>query len=113
VGTQPHLDWDASHFPRARRVAYAIVDVVSRYWIGYLLSAEQTSTQVQLLFSQALADQGLLGADGTPSAGGDGLVLVAWSDNGAEMTSTDTRQFMGLMTIAQHHGRPGTPTDQG
>ena len=26
--------WDASRFPRARRVAYAIVDVVTRSWIG-------------------------------------------------------------------------------
>jgi putative transposase len=28
------------------------------------------------------------------------------------MTSTDTREFMALMAIAQHHGRPSTPTDQ-
>ena len=28
------------------------------------------------------------------------------------MTAIDTRQFMALMAIAQHHGRPGTPTDQ-
>jgi putative transposase len=28
------------------------------------------------------------------------------------MTATDTRQFMALMAITQHHGRPGTPTDQ-
>ena len=28
------------------------------------------------------------------------------------MTATDTRQFMALMAIAQHHGRPSTPTDQ-
>jgi transposase InsO family protein len=28
------------------------------------------------------------------------------------MTAIDTRQFMALMTIAQHHGRPRTPTDQ-
>ena len=28
------------------------------------------------------------------------------------MTATDTRAFMALMTIVQHHGRPGTPTDQ-
>jgi transposase InsO family protein len=40
-------------------------------------------------------------------------ILVAWSDNGTEMTATHTRQFMALMAIAQHHGRPGTPTDQG
>ena len=105
--------WDASHFPRARRVAYAIVDVVTRYWIAYLLSGEQSSTQAQLLFARALEDQGLLGADGQPNAGAhDGPILVAWSDNGAEMTAHDTRAFMALMTIAQHHGRPGTPTDQ-
>jgi putative transposase len=104
--------WDATHFTRARRVAYAIVDVVTRYWIGYLLTVEQTTTQVQLLFSDALAGQGLLGPDGTPAGDGGGPILVAWSDNGAEMTATDTRAFMALMTIAQHHGRPGTPTDQ-
>jgi len=114
--------WDASHFTRARRVAYAIVDVVTRYWIGYLLTTEQSSTQVQLLFARALEDQGLLdpatgellGPDGAPLEPDEDRapVLVAWSDNGPEMTAADTRQFMALMAIAQHHGRPGTPTDQ-
>ena len=114
--------YDASHFTRARRVAYAIVDVVTRYWIGYLLTSEMTSTQVQVLFHTALEDQGLLdpatgellGPDGRPLARGDdsGPVLVAWSDNGPEMTSADTREFMALLAIAQHHGRPSTPTDQ-
>jgi putative transposase len=105
--------WDASHFTRAKRVAYAIVDVVARYWIGYLLITEQTPTQVQLLFASALQDQGLLGQDGLPpNREPDGPILVAWSDNGSEMTAIDTRQFMALMAIAQHHGRPGTPTDQ-
>src|SRR5206468_4795407 len=95
-------------------VAYAIVDVVPGYWMGYLVPTEQPHTQVQLLFARALEDQGLLGADGLPPDHGpeDPPILVAWSDNGTEMTATDTRQFMALMTIAQHHGRPGTPTDQ-
>jgi len=67
---------------------------------------------VQLLFARALEDQGLLGADGLPLRDDDqdGPILVAC--NGAEMTAIDTRQFMALMAIAQHHGRPGTPTDQ-
>ena len=105
--------WDASHFTRAKRVAYAIVDVVTRYWIGYLLTTEQTTTQAQLLFARALEDQGLLGADGLPpTRPEDPPILVAWSDNGSEMTAIDTRQFMALMAITQHHGRPGTPTDQ-
>lgn len=105
--------WDATDFTRAKRVAYAILDVVTRYWIGYLLSSEQTSTQAQLLFARALEDQDLLDSEGLPPAAEDGLpILVAWSDNGSEMTATDTRQFMALMAITQHHGRPGTPTDQ-
>ena len=105
--------WDATHFTACKRIAYAIVDVVTRYWIGYLLTTEQTHTQAQLLFAQALEDQGLLGEDGLPpDRDGGGSILVAWSDNGPEMTAVDTRQFMALMTIAQHHGRPGTPTDQ-
>ncbi len=95
--------WDASHFTRAGRVASAIVDVVTRYWIGYLLSGEQTSTQAQLLFARALEDQRLLAADRTPqtAVGEDGLPVAI-----------DTRKFMALMAITQHHGRPGTPTDQ-
>jgi transposase InsO family protein len=105
--------WDASHFPRARRVAYAIVDVVTRYWIGYLLTSERSSIQARLLFARALEDERLIGDAGTPPPSDDGLpILVAWSDNGAEMTARDTREFMALMTIVQHHGRPGTPTDQ-
>ena len=112
AGTAPRSD-PYTHFTRAKRVAYAIVDVVTRYWIGYLLSSEQTHTQAQLLFARALEDQRLLGPDGLPpDRDGGGPILVAWSDNGAEMTAIDTRQFMALMAIAQHHGRPGTPTDQ-
>ena len=67
-----------------------------------------------MLFARALEDQDLLGPDGLPlrNEDEDGPILVAWSDNGSEMKSIDTRQFMALMAIAQHHGRPGTPTDQ-
>ncbi len=106
--------WDASHFTHCKRVAYAIVDVVTRYWIGYLLTTEQTTTQVQLLFARALEDQGLLGPDGLPpDRDGEGPILVAWSDNGSEMKAIDTRQFMALdgdrpaPRPARHPDRPG------
>jgi putative transposase len=106
--------WDATHFTRCKRHVYAIVDVVSRYWIGWLSSSEQSVTQVQLLFTDALENQGLLGADGRPIREGtrEQPALIAWSDNGPEMTAGDTRTFMALMAILQHHGRPHTPTDQ-
>ena len=100
-----------SHFTRAKRVAYAIVDVVTRYWIGYLLTSEQTHTQVQLLFASALEDQGLLGPTGVRARRAGRSGPGAWSDNGSEMKAIDTRQFMALMAIAQHTaGRERRPT---
>ena len=39
-------------------------------------------------------------------------MLLAISDNGPQMTSGSTREFMALCAIHQHFGRPGTPTDQ-
>jgi len=42
----------------------------------------------------------------------DQPVLLAVSDNGAQMTSGSTREFMALHAIATHFGRPGVPTDQ-
>ena len=45
--------WNVTHFPRSRRAAFAIVDVVSRRWIDTLVSTEETSTQVRVLFDQA------------------------------------------------------------
>ena len=115
MGAEPNLDLGLLALHAAKRVAYAIVDVVTRYWIGYLLTTEQTHTQAQLLFARALEDQGLLGPDGLPPDRDpeDPPILVAWSDNGSEMTAIDTRQFMALMAIAQHHGRPGTPDRPG
>jgi len=57
-------------------VTYAIVDVVTRYWIGYLLSSEQTSTQAQPLFAHALEDQ--QGAEGGGAAPGRLPVIGSW-----------------------------------
>jgi putative transposase len=109
--------WDVTHFTRAKRCVFAIVDMVSRYWIATLVSVEETSTQVRVVFDTALVDQGLdtlltddrldLDVDDP-----DRPILVAVSDNGPPMTSHDTRAYMVLMAIAQHHGRPHTPTDQ-
>ncbi len=109
--------WDATHFTRARRSVFAIVDVVSRYWVGTHVCAEESSTQVQLLFADALEAEGLLDLL-TPERLDLEVddprrpILLAWSDNGPQMTSGSTREFMALMAIWQYHGRPHTPTDQ-
>jgi putative transposase len=113
--------YDATHFSRCRGVsAVAIMDLVTRKWLVSVVSAEETSTQVQVAFIEALEAEGLLEliearADGTVDLSVDDPsrpILLAVSDNGPQMRSGSTREFMALCAIAQHFGRPGTPTDQ-
>ncbi len=109
--------WDVTHFSRAKRAVFAIVDMVSRKWVNTLVSTEETSTQVRVAFEHALEVEGLLDllTDERLDLDVDDPrrpILLAVSDNGPQMTSTDTKAFMALMAIAQHHGRPHTPTDQ-
>ena len=76
--------------------------------------------QVKVLFTQALRAEGVLDDldwrlehPELVDVDDETLpVLLAVSDNGTEMTSTTTRAFLATMSIAQHFGRPGTPTDQ-
>jgi transposase InsO family protein len=124
--------YDFSHFTRARRAAVAILDIVSRKWIATVLSAEETSTQVEVAFTHALQSEGLWedadqratdvlvaalasgDRDAVDTAIGDGQLplLLAISDNGTQMRSYPTREFLAGVAIAQQFGRPGTPTDQ-
>jgi transposase InsO family protein len=110
--------YDFSAFPAAGTSALAILDLVSRKWIDTMLCPEATHVQVQALFTRALEREGLLEEILALSdeLSGDRAerqpVLLAVSDNGAQMTSGNTREFMALHAIATHYGRPGTPTDQ-
>jgi transposase InsO family protein len=109
--------WDVTHFTRAKRAVFAIVDMVSRKWIDTLVSVEETATQVVVVFEHALEAEGLfeLLTDERLDLDPDDPrrpILLAVSDNGPQMTAHDTRAFMALVAIAQHHGRPHTPTDQ-
>ncbi len=97
-----------------------ILDLVSRKWIDTMLCPEATHIQVQAIFTRALELEGLLEqvdehqrrlADPTVDDP-ERPVLLAVSDNGPQMTSGSTREFLVMCAIAQHFGRPGTPTDQ-
>jgi putative transposase len=121
VSYRPNMVWgyDLTAFPAARRELIAILDLVSRKWIEHLLCAEASSTQVQVAFTRALDAEGLLASalaalDGVADPGlrPEQPILLAVSDNGPQMTSGSTREFMALHAIATHFGRPGVPTDQ-
>lgn len=120
----PGVIWiyDFTHFRASKRCAVAILDVVSRYWLATVVSAEESSTQVEVAFTRALVadgkehllDQPLLDELACGVVPDDDLVpvLLAVSDNGPQMTSTATAVFMAGARIAQHFGRPRTPNDQ-
>ena len=131
---KPNRIWayDFTHWTRAGVCSIAIIDVVSRKWLTTLTSAEESSTQVEVAFTAALEAEGLLDeadARGTETlraalAAGDrqrvheladhGQVplLLAVSDNGPQMRSHSTREFLAGMAIATRFGRPGVPQDQ-
>ena len=115
--------WDGTQFENctAAKHAYAVIDIVSRKWIATHLTAAPDSVAARVLFARALAAEGMLddelaerlaGPDADPTDSDDVPLLLAVSDNGPEMRAGDTRRFMALCSIAQHFGRPSTPTDQ-
>jgi putative transposase len=131
---KPNRIWayDFTHVTRARRAVVAVLDMVSRKWLATVCSAEETSTQVEVAFTTALDAEGLLDdIDAIDSArlrqalacgdrdaveaviaDGELPLLLAVSDNGPQIRSASTREFLAGVHIAQHFGRPHTPTDQ-
>ncbi len=116
-----HSIWiyDVTHFAGCPRVAViTIMDLVTRKWICEVVSGEETGTQVQAAFCDALELEGLdeLVAERQDSVAlSDAVrrpILLAVSDNGPQMTCGSTREFIAMCAIGQHFGRPGTPTDQ-
>lgn len=117
--------YDFTHFTGLRGwAAIAVVDVISKYWLATVFSAEETSTQVETAFIAALESDGKgwlledaafaeqLASGQVPDNDDRVPVLLAVSDNGPQMTSSKTAQFMAITRIAQHFGRPSTPNDQ-
>jgi len=58
----PNQIWiyDTTHFPAAGMAVLIIEDLVSRKWLTEVVSSEETSTQVELAFTDALDREGLL-----------------------------------------------------
>ncbi|GBE22867.1 integrase core domain protein [bacterium BMS3Bbin01] len=123
VEEKPNRVWiyDATHQKASESATTVITDVISRKWVADVTSTEETSIQVQAAFTRGLRDEGLLDAIEERSSDGsvpydpedDRLpVLLVMSDNGPQMSSGSTREFMALCRLATHYGRPHTPTDQ-
>jgi transposase InsO family protein len=124
VEEAPNRVWiyDTTHWTQAGAATTVISDVITRKWIAHITSADETSVEVQAVFNRALKLEGIndtiddVNPDGVAfdpdNTNGDLPVLLVMSDNGPQMTSGSTREFMALCWLASHYGRPHTPTDQ-
>ena len=119
---KPNRIWiyDTTHWTKAGAATTVISDVISRKWVADITSADETSVEVQAVFHRALIAEGLdelieaANPEGTAwdPESDDTPVLLVMSDNGPQMTSGSTKEFMALAWLATHYGRPGPPTDQ-
>jgi len=109
---------DFSAFMAAGVDALVVADLVSRKWLDTLLvpHGRGTSEHIQAIYTRALDAEGLLpeieARMVAPNVDDRLPVLLAVSDNGPQMISGTTREFMALHALATHYGRPGVPTDQ-
>ncbi len=119
---KPNRIWiyDTTHWTTAKAATTVVSDVISRKWIAEITAADETSTEVQAVFNRALRIEGLDAV--IDERNPDGIawdpdsdevpVLLVMSDNGPQMNSGSTKEFMAMAWLATHYGRPGTPTDQ-
>src|SRR5664279_5915175 len=81
VEYRPNSLWiyDTTHFTAAGMAVLIVEDLVSRKWLSTVVSVEETSTQVEIAFTDALEAEGLLElidarrSDGTVDLGVDQL----------------------------------------
>lgn len=79
---------------------YVILDVFSRYVVGWLLADHESAELAEQLIAESCHQQGIARAQ-----------LVLHSDRGAAMTAKSLTQLLTDLGIEQSHSRPYTPDD--
>jgi putative transposase len=101
---KPNRVWgyDFTHFTRARRAVVAILDIVSRKWITTVVSPEETSTQVEVAFTDALEREGLWEAADARATEALRAALAS-GDRAAAELAIDDGQLPLLLAISDIH----------
>ena len=93
---------------------------MTRKWLATLVTVEETATQVEVVFTDALDAEGLWPAVEARQAqrarhGDDSdeqPILLVMSDNGPQMRAGTHQRVLGPLLHRGPLRRPGTPTDQ-
>lgn len=79
---------------------YVILDVYSRYVVGWLLAEQESASLAEQLITESCQKQGI--AQGQ---------LTLHADRGAAMTAKTVAQLLVALGVTQSHARPYTPDD--
>ena len=104
--TTPHQHWliDLTYILVGSAFWYliAIIDLYSRYVVGWELSASSTTRDVQRTIDFTLAKYGLHQKDNKP---------IIHSDNGSQMKARSLKKFLRDLGILNDYSRPHIPQD--
>jgi putative transposase len=79
---------------------YSIMDIFSRYEVGWMIAEAETGLLAERLISETLRKQGI-----------DRKQLTFHSDRGAPMTSKPVAHLLADLGVTKSHSRPYTSTD--
>ena len=103
---KPHEDWmiDITYIPIQSVDWYLIVliDVYSRYIVGWELSSSMTWHEIQRVVDWAIEDLGLRDSEDKPRL---------HNDNGSQLKAKKLRQWLRELGVLQDFSRPKVPED--
>jgi putative transposase len=103
TGPNQLWSWDITQLKGPNGIQYylyVIIDVFSRYVVGWMIARQESAELAEKLISETCAKQGI-----EP----DQLTLHA--DRGSAMRSKTVAQLLIDLGVAKSHSRPYTPTD--
>ena len=96
--------WDITKLRGTVRLTYyylyVILDVFSRYIVGWMLDITESAASAQRLIAQTCAKQGIVPEQ-----------LTLHADRGAPMIAKSVEQLLHDLQVAKSHSRPYTPDD--
>ncbi|MCK5712572.1 MAG: IS3 family transposase, partial [Hyphomicrobiaceae bacterium] len=102
TGPRQVWTWDITQLrgPGRFYYLYTIIDVFSRYAVGWMIAHQDSSELARQLIAETCAKQGIER---------DRLILHA--DRGSAMRSKTVRELLVDLGVSKSHSRPHTPTD--
>lgn len=96
--------WDITKLKGEVRLTYyylyVILDIYSRYVVGWLLDTAESEQSAHKLIAQTCAKQGIIPGQ-----------LTLHADRGPSMTAKSVEQLLLDLDVAKSHSRPYTPND--